>query len=105
MEDKRKFKRINKEFDLRVYTSLTSGAYSVKVKDIGRGGAFIQSKHLPEIGETITFEFLDNFLKSIYMDNAKVLRTEVVSSEEERGFAVIFYKPLKDDFLEKIVSY
>jgi superfamily I DNA and RNA helicase len=79
---------------LRIYSSLKPGAYTVRPTEINEEGAFIQTEHLPEDNEIITFEILDENQKSLYMDDAVVNFIKKDTSRKNRGFYISFRNQL-----------
>ncbi len=102
--ERRKHDRVQKEFDMRIYSSIKSGAYTVKVTDVSASGAFIKSKYLPREGEVISFELMDETFRPIFMGNAKVCRIKTNVSDQEKGFGVAFYNILDEKLLNQIVQ-
>lgn len=103
--DRRKFERSSCRVDMRIYTSIKKGSYSVKVSDISRNGAFIESKHLPLNGEMISFELIDSdSFVPFYMGNAKVCRVNADKSNEEHGYGVMFEKLLDEPLLDLMIN-
>ncbi len=100
--ENREFERQSGDFDMRIYTSVKKGAYSVKASDIGVGGAFIKSTHMPKIGEIISFEFYNSMYKPIHMGNAKVCRIKSNTVKREKGFAIMFYEKISSSLIEEI---
>lgn len=100
--ERRNYSRTKTEFDMRIYSSIKSGAYSVRVTDLSKGGAFIRSKFMPNIGETISYELFDEFYKPIHIGNAKVCRLDVDAPKSEMGFGVMFYEQLSPELLKKL---
>ena len=103
-DEKRSHERRPCSFSMRIYSSLKSGAYSVDVSDISEGGAFIKSTHLPENGETISFELIDDSFRSVYMGSAKVSRLKQKVSKPETGFGIQFEKELDHSLLNSIAD-
>ncbi len=100
--NKRKHERKSCQLKMRLYTSLRPGAYSAQVTDIAVGGAFIQSRHLPIEGETISFEFIDDTERPVYMGNAFVVRLQHESKSVPAGFGIQFEKPVERHLLEQL---
>jgi len=102
--EQRKHPRYNSEFDMRIYTSIKRGAYSVKVTDIARGGAFIKTKFLPNVGEIISYELFDSSYRPVKMGNARVCRVKGNATRDEQGFAIMFDTELNDELLNKFTT-
>ena len=99
-KEMRQHSRSNVDFDMRVYTSVKKGSYSVKVANISHGGAFVKSKHLPKCGETISFELFDETFKPFHMGNAKVCRVDENASRDDRGFGLMFYELINNSLID-----
>lgn len=87
----------------KVYTSVTRAAYTVSVENISEKGAFLKSRILPKIGETITFTALDEMMKPIYQGNASVKRLEQRYSKEYWGFGIEFDTQFDLSTLDKML--
>ena len=87
---------------MQVFTSLCAAAYTVEVNDLTPDGAFVKTEHLPELGETISFNFYDRNARFIHHGNAKVL--DVIKSDSgDSGFSIEFATRIVDDSFNKIV--
>lgn len=102
--ERRQQERRKTEFDMRIYSSIKKGSYTVKVTDVSAGGAFIKSKHLPEVGEIISFELMDETFKPVFMGNARVCRIKGDVTDNEKGFGVAFYNVLDERLLTTITQ-
>ncbi len=102
--ERRQQERTKTEFDMRIYSSIKTGAYTVKVTDVSTGGAFIKSKHLPQIGEIISFELMDETYRPVFMGNARVCRLKADVTDGEKGFGVAFYNVLDEKLLKNITQ-
>lgn len=100
--ERRQEPRIKTEFDMRIYSSIKKGAYSVKITDLSKGGAFIRSKHLPNLGETISYELFDDTFKSIHFGSARVSRILSDVSTSEQGFSVVFFEKLTSQIANQL---
>ena len=98
--EKRKHQRLLGKNSFRIYSSVSSAAYTVKIDNISRGGAFIRTPHLPSANETITFELVDKYLRKIYTGHAKVKRIEKSTEKDQRGFGIEFTESLPEDLLQ-----
>ncbi len=105
-EEKRKHPRIQATGVMRVYTSLTNCKYTVQLKDISRGGAFIRTKHLPTIGEIITYIIVDDAsFKELFIGNAIVKWVKDRNcNEDEIGFGIEMDKELEDEVFKAIAG-
>lgn len=105
MEEKRRFTRhtINR-MDMRVYTHLKGGCYSVNIKDIGKGGAFLETPFIPKIKEVITYEILDSKLKLLYIGNGVVSRIKTTGPKDYYGFSITFSENLPDSILKMVTE-
>lgn len=102
IEERREYQRVNVGLGMRVYTSIKAGAYSVKVTDISTGGAFIETKHLPNLSEIISFELVDESLRPIHFGNATVMRLKNGINHAVSGFGVKFSTDLDDSLLKSL---
>lgn len=101
--EKRTHPRIDCQLIVRIYTSVVSGPYSVKTKNVSQGGAFFQTKLLPKKGETISYELVDQqSWEILYQGLGKVARVD--DSFFESGFSVTFYDRLEQNFLAELVT-
>ncbi|MCK5882556.1 MAG: PilZ domain-containing protein [Bacteriovoracaceae bacterium] len=91
-------------FSMRIYSSLKGGAYSVAVTDISEAGAFIKTSHLPQHGETISFELIDQGFKPVYMGSAVVRRLKNKVSRPEAGFGIQFDRKIDSGLLDNIAN-
>lgn len=97
----RKHERYPTDVWIKIYSSFVPGSYTVNIKNYSQTGFFVQSKHLPKIGETITFEVLDSRFRPIFTSNAVVRWIKSDGVLDERGFGVQMFK----DLGEKIHHY
>lgn len=105
LKERREHKRHQiKDLSIRIYSNLTKGCYTVRVKDIGVGGAYIQSPHLLKEGEVISFELLNSYFRPIYMGNAVVSRITREVPQHEKGFGIMFMKNLSQETIENLMS-
>lgn len=102
--ERRQHERIKAEFDMRIYSSIKTGAYTVKVTDVSQAGAFIKSKHLLKEGEIISFELIDDTYRPVFMGNARVCRIKSDVTDNEKGFGVAFYNILDEKLLKKMIQ-
>jgi len=102
--ERRKHERKKAEFDMRIYSSIKTGAYTVKVTDVSHAGAFIKSKYLPKEGEIISFELMDSTYRPVFMGNARVCRIKGDVVDSEKGFGVAFYKVLDEKTLNDVIQ-
>ena len=89
-KENRKYRRSLSNGYLRIKTSLSGVAYTVSVRDASKSGAFIHTIHLPVLGETITFEILDEYGLMMVRGHGKVVRVINDALEPASGFAVHF---------------
>lgn len=102
-QEKRRFQRVAKSVDLRVYTQLVSGSYSLSTQNISQGGAFLKTSFLPKVGEIITYEILDREYRIVTTGNARVVRLRTDGPLDERGFAIHFNRELPTEIFSHIV--
>ena len=106
MYDKRKERRRHERRPsnglFRIYTSITRAAYTVYLKDISKGGAFIRSKHQPKVNETITYVILDDYNKERFVGNARVTWCKETGPEADRGFGIELEKELMEEIVKEL---
>ncbi len=102
--DKRQHERYDSKLRFKIYTSLTRCAYSVDISDVSKKGAFIKSKYIPQIGETITYVVLNGLGTKLQTGNAKIVRTKETGSEQEVGFAIEMEQELQEDIVNKTMQ-
>lgn len=102
--DQRSYPRLETEMRMQVYTSLCAAAYTVEIDNINPNGAFVKSKHLPEIGETISFNVCDSYFRYLYSGSAKVKRLVEENVDQESGFAIEFDSRIGDTTYTKIIQ-
>jgi len=100
--EKRRHERKPSNRLFRIYTSITRGAYTVHLKDISKGGAFIRTEHRPKVNETITFVVLDEYNKDRFVGNARVVWCKETGPEAGRGFGIELEKELMEEILEEL---
>lgn len=105
-EDKRRHPRVQSEGIFKVYTSLTACKYTVKLADISKGGAFIRTSHIPNIGEIVTYAIIDEkTLQERFIGNAVVKWVkERGCAEEEMGFGIELEKELEDEVIKELIK-
>ena len=94
-EELRKHPRESSNGHLRVRTSVSGVAYTVSLRDVSRGGAFVRTEHVPGAGEIISFEILDEYCLKIESGRGKVVRVVDFAIELGLGFAVQFDEELE----------
>jgi len=100
--EKRRYERESSNGLFRIYTSVTRGAYSVHLKDISKGGAFVRTKHQPEVNETITYVVLDDYDKDRFVGNARVAWRKERGPEADRGFGIELEKELTEEIVREL---
>lgn len=104
-EEKRKHPRKKSTGKMRVYTSVSTAKYTVHLKDVSVKGAFINSKHIPKMGETITYSVIDDrTFKEIATGNAVVKWIKPRGTETTKGFGIELEKELTEELLEILNS-
>lgn len=105
-KEKRKHPRIQKMGIMRLYTSLSTCKYTVNLRDISRGGAFIKTKHIPKMGEIVTYIIVDeNSYKELFIGNAVVKWIKDKNcTEDEMGFGIELEKELEDEVFKAIAG-
>lgn len=97
-KEKRKHERIKSTGVMKVYTSISAAKYTVNIGDISKGGAFIRTKHLPKIGEIITYIIVDDkTFKELFIGNAEVAWIKEKGDEKNVGFGIELEKELTDE--------
>lgn len=97
--EKREYVRENASGYFRVYTSLSTCKYTVQVNDITKKGAFLHTKHLPRINETISFSIVDKNGMEKGLQNARVAWRKTEGNLNEIGFGIEFDRELDKDTL------
>jgi hypothetical protein len=103
-KDRRKHQRIPSTEKLRIHTSITSLTYTISLRDVSKGGAFIQTTQLPIPNETITFEIIDEYGLKMDSGRGEVIRIEDTTLELTSGFAVCFEKELEQAMLDYLCA-
>jgi len=103
-KEQRKHQRNPSHKNLRILTSITGVAYTVSLRDISKSGAFIHTIHLPTLGETISFEILDEYGLRMAMGHGKVVRLTGDALETAMGFAIVFDEELDLAMLDYLSS-
>ena len=101
---KRTHERLPSSCQFRVYTSVSRMGYSVDLIDVSRSGAFVITRHMPAIGETINIEIMSSYGKKLFNLNAEVKNHRSITNEygTVSGFGVMFSETLPLDQLEGI---
>jgi len=86
--EKRRYLRAPSDKIFRIYTSLTAVKQTVRVSDISDGGVFIKTKHLPKVGETISFVVLDSYGMEQGFENGRVTWIKMTGPTDGYGFGV-----------------
>ena len=68
----RRFERTPVEGLCRIFSSVVPGSMTAKIGNVSKGGAFLQTKWTPAVGETITCRILDRLGTEMFSTNAKV---------------------------------
>lgn len=93
-EELRKHQRESSNGHLRVRTSVSGVAYTVSLRDVSLGGAFLRTQYMPEAGEIISFEILDEYCLRIERGQGKVVRVVDIAVDFCLGFAIQFDEDL-----------
>lgn len=93
----RRYPRIPVAATLKLYTNLTCAKYTVNVTNMSRKGAFIQSKHLPDIGETISYSVVNENGDETFAGNAKVVW---IKNEGTIGYGIEVDEEFHQDFID-----
>lgn len=92
--ERRQHERFPANGTLKIYTSTSSIAYSVAIKDISKNGARIRTKHLPQAGEGITFHILNEDGSKEYIGQGEVVWVQGRGPENQLGFTIQFDQEL-----------
>lgn len=104
--EKRRHPRVKSDGVFRVYTSVSTCKYSVRLSDISRSGAFIRTPHIPKMGEIVTYTIVDDIThEDRFIGNAVVKWIKNKNcNEDEMGFGIELEKELADEILEELAS-
>lgn len=87
-KEKRRHVRIDTDKKFRIFTSLTVCPYTVSIKNISERGAFINTRFIPKVNETISYAQLDeNGMEESY-GNARVVWARKKGYDDEVGFGI-----------------
>jgi len=100
LKEQRKHQRNPASGDVKIQTSLSGRAYTVSLRDISKGGAFLYSTHLPEQGESISFEILDEYGLRMIAGHGRIVRVTSRTLDSVIGFAIQFDKELDQAMLD-----
>lgn len=89
----------------KIYSNIVRGKYTVKLKNISKKGAFIQTKYYPEVDEIISFSIVDKNDKEKFMGNARVVWCKKDGLEQDRGFGIELDEELQDDILVSLKDF
>ena len=81
----------------RVYSNVLQGSMMVQIQDISRGGAFLITKWVPKVNETINCRVLDAKGVAVLSTNARVAWSHDQTYQGRRGFGVQFLEALTED--------
>jgi len=103
-KEQRQHQRNPANGNLRIKTSLTGIAYTVSLRDVSKGGAFVHTLHLPRLNETISFEILDEYGLQLIRGHGKVVRIVERALDTATGFAVRFNELLDPAMLDYLCA-
>ena len=103
-KEQRKHQRNPTSGELRIQTSLSRIAYTVSLKDVSKGGAFIHTTHLPNHGEIITFAILDSYGLRMITGHGRIVRVIDKALDSAIGFAIQFDKELDQAMLDYLCA-
>ena len=86
--EKRRSARIETNKKLRIFTSLTCCPYTVTLKNVSEHGAFINTRFIPKVNETISYAILDDYGREKDYGSAKVVWAKEKGFDEEVGFGI-----------------
>jgi hypothetical protein len=93
-ENHRQYERKKVNLHFKVYTSVVNAGYTVEVSDISKKGAFIRHRFIPQVGETINFEIMDDNFRLIETGTAKVKWANTKTARDSWGYGVEFEREL-----------
>lgn len=103
-EELRKHPRKPSNGNLRIRTSVSGVAYTVSLRDVSLGGAYVRTVHLPDENEQISFEILDEYGLRLASGHGRVVRVVSVAHESGMGFAVEFDENLDMAMLDFLTA-
>ncbi len=104
-EELRKHPRTASNGNLRIRTSISCIAYTVSLRDVSISGAFVQTTHLPNKNEKISFEILDEYGLRLANGQGRVARLVTVAHESGMGFGVQFDEELDTAMLDFLSAF
>lgn len=89
-QDKRQAHRVRSETIMHIHTHYIAGMHALPLEDISANGAFLKSRMLPEVDDTVTAEVYDKESKKIFSGKATVRRVCRPVNSNKWGFAIEF---------------
>jgi hypothetical protein len=93
----RRYPRIPVAATFKLYTNITRAKYTAQVTNMSRKGAFIQSKHLPEIGDVISYCVIGENGEEYFAGNATVVW---LKCEGTPGYGIEVDQEFHEDFID-----
>lgn len=103
-KERRKHPRRPAGRNLQIRTAGTGISYTVSLRDVSKGGAFILTTHLPTLGDTITFEILDEYGLIMTTGQGQVVRLVDTAHDATTGFAIHFDEELDQAMLDYLCA-
>lgn len=88
--ERREANRVKTSQVIQIRTSTITGVYSLPLFDISAKGAFVQSRMLPELEESLSVEVIDKNNKMVFESRATVRRVCRPVNPLHWGFAIEF---------------
>lgn len=102
--ERREHKRYTTKGSFLIYKSVSIIAYAVELKNISRSGAFIETNHLPPLGEELIFDILDGSGVKVAAGQGRVVRICREGMDNASGFSVQFSRKLPRELEEMLVE-
>ena len=83
----------------RVYTSISAAPLTMTYEELNKNGAFLKTKCLPELNETVTFEAIGENLSKLHVGSAKVSELRDSAQKGMSGFTIKFDEELPENVL------
>lgn len=84
----------------RLYTSLSSGGYTVKLENVSATGAMIRTRFCPPEGESVTFVALNEYYRPLFSGSAVIRwayesdQSDFFGGHRDNGFGIQFAEPI-----------
>lgn len=87
-----------------IYKPVSVISYAVDLKNISRTGAFIETSHLPPLGEELSFDILDGSGAKVAAGRGRVTRIRKEGADNASGFGVQFFQKLSRDLEARLAT-